>query len=301
MLQLNNVNQIGVTRTFRPTYALTQATPKSGFLDPNWNRSVPIWPGMVLMRTLGVAYAENADSYASTTTTITSGSNGVNVNTFTGSGTLNVAANGTFAATGDITVVTSTGTAVLSYTGNTGTTFTGVNTIYGTGTLSTGGSVSQATDIISPPTYLQTGFPSGAESAYTLINGTGVPAGFCGQYIGGEGIDELLFSGVNALACWVLGPDAECEILAPAFDPSLAWATVDPGTGIDILVYARTANLSTVTGANGLAGALGTTGLQGQLCLSTDTSPSTQPVGRLISVNSATSITVGGLIPRHSF
>ncbi|MCX4799571.1 hypothetical protein OG497_37590 [Streptomyces sp. NBC_01242] len=39
-----------IKRTFRPTYAWTQATPKSVFLDPAWDRSVPIYPGMVLMR-----------------------------------------------------------------------------------------------------------------------------------------------------------------------------------------------------------------------------------------------------------
>jgi hypothetical protein len=222
MLQLNSPSQASLKRTIRPTYGLTQATPKSGFLDPNWNRSVPIWPGMVLMRTSGVAYAEQAQSFA----------------------------------TGDITT---------------------------------------------PPTAAQTGFPAGAEAAYTLINGVGVPAGLCGQYIGGDGIDELETSGVNALACWVLGPDAEFEILAPAFDPSLAWATADPGNGTDVLVYARTANLGGATGTNGQGGALGTTGLQGQLVLGTDPNASAQPVARLISVNSTMAITIGGLMPRHAF
>jgi hypothetical protein len=222
VLQLNNPNQASLKRTFRPTYALTQATPKSGFLDPNWNRSVPIWPGMVLMRTTGVSYAEQAQSFASG-------------------------------------------------------------------------------DIVTPPTYTQTGFPAGAEAAYTLINGTGVPAGLCGQYIGGDGLDELQTSGVNALACWVLGPDAEVEILAPAFDPSLSWATADPGNGTDVLIYARTANLGGAVGLNGQGGALGTTGIQGQLVLSTDANKSTQPVARLISVNSTMAITIGGLMVRSGF
>jgi hypothetical protein len=42
-----------IKRTFRPTYAWTQATPKSVFLDPAWDRSFLIYPGMVLMRTAG--------------------------------------------------------------------------------------------------------------------------------------------------------------------------------------------------------------------------------------------------------
>jgi hypothetical protein len=40
-------------RTLRVNYGWTQTTPKSGFLDPAWDRSVPIYPGMVMMKTLG--------------------------------------------------------------------------------------------------------------------------------------------------------------------------------------------------------------------------------------------------------
>lgn len=42
-----------IKRTVRPTYAWTQATPKSVFLDPDWDRTVDIYPGMVLMRKSG--------------------------------------------------------------------------------------------------------------------------------------------------------------------------------------------------------------------------------------------------------
>lgn len=231
MLQLNNLNQVFIQRTLRPTYALTQATPKSGFLDPNWNRSVPIWPGMALMKTTGVSYPENAQSFA----------------------------------TGDI---------------------------------------------VSPVTMSQTGFPTGAEAAYTLLNNTAnaAIAGFCAQYIGGDGIDELITSGSNALAVWVLSPDAEIEVDAPAFDAvTCDWASADPGNGVDVFVYARTATLSSPVGLNGLGG-ITTAGLQGQLIVknSTDgTTPgsgtlSAYPVGRLISVNSATTITIGGLNSRVS-
>lgn len=172
-------------RTIRVNYGWTQATPKSGYLDPAWDRSVPIWPGMAMMKTAG--------------------------------------------------------------------------------------------------------------QNYTLINATGTPAGLMGLYVGGDGIDEPADVGVNAIGVWVMDPDAEFEILAPAFDASLTWT--DPGDGTAALVYAYTANLTggAFAGINGLGGALGTKGLRGQLCTAAGTGKTAQPVGRLISVNSATSITIGGL------
>ena len=199
-------------RTIRPNYGWTQATPKSGYLDPAWNRAVPIWPGMAFMRTSGAS----------------------------------------------------------GYTGP----------------------------------YQTFGATSGGPN-YTLLNNVGVPAGLVGNYIGGEGIDELLDTGVSALAVWVLDPDPEFEILAPAFDANLPWT--DPGNGTDALVYARTANLAGAVGLNGLGGAIaggsytGTYGLQGQLVTTADANKSTQPIARLVAVNSNISITIGGLISRSGF
>lgn len=43
-------------RTIRPLYAHTQATAKAGFLDPDWAKTVDIFPGMVLTRTQGDVY-----------------------------------------------------------------------------------------------------------------------------------------------------------------------------------------------------------------------------------------------------
>lgn len=154
-------------RTIRPLYGWTQSTPKSCFLDPAWDRSVDIWPGMAMARTSG----EN----------------------------------------------------------------------------------------------------------YTLLGAAPmVPAGLCGLYIGGDGIDEVEDAGVNVLAVWVLGPDAEFEILAPAFDTGASW--VDPGNGTDVLVHAST------TGAN-----------RGKLVPAGAANASVNPVARLLKVNSATKITIGGL------
>lgn len=42
-----------IKRTIRPLYGWTQATPKSQFLDPAWDRSVDIFPGMCMMKTSG--------------------------------------------------------------------------------------------------------------------------------------------------------------------------------------------------------------------------------------------------------
>ena len=114
---------------------------------------------------------------------------------------------------------------------------------------------------------------------YTLINGTGVPAGLCGLYIGGDGVDEVRDQGVNALAVWVMEPGAEFEILAPAFDASLTYT--DPGNGTELMIHAST------TGAN-----------RGKLVPVGAPNASAAPVARLIKVNSANKITIGGLSGR---
>ncbi len=110
----------------------------------------------------------------------------------------------------------------------------------------------------------------------TLINSTGVPYGLVGNYIGGDGVDELLEAGINTLAVWVLAPDAEFEIMAPAFDATQTWT--DNGDGSEQLIYAQT------TGAN-----------QGKLVPSGTTGASSQPVARLLKVNSPSKITIGGV------
>lgn len=46
-----------IKRTIRPLYGWTQSTPKSCYLDPLWDRSTPIYPGMVAMRTSGENYS----------------------------------------------------------------------------------------------------------------------------------------------------------------------------------------------------------------------------------------------------
>lgn len=50
---LNNVN---IRRTLRPLYAFTQATPWAGFLDPAFDRSFDILPGMVMAKLKGEVF-----------------------------------------------------------------------------------------------------------------------------------------------------------------------------------------------------------------------------------------------------
>lgn len=164
-----------IKRTIRPLYGWTQSTPASCFLDPAWDRSVNIWPGMVFMRTSG----ENVSLVGATTS---------------------------------------------------------------------------------------------------------IPYGLGALYVGGDGIDEPLDSGINTFAVWKLAPDAEFEILAPAFDSTQAW--VDPGDGTEVLIYGA----ATGTGRGKLA--LATNG-------SVVTALTSQPVARLLKVNSATKITIGGLRQKY--
>lgn len=170
MLRIDDINKAYLKRTIRPLYDNTQATPKSLFLDPAWDNSVDIYPGMCAMKTTG--------------------------------------------------------------------------------------------DLV------------------TVINGTGVPYGLFGIYEAPTlGIPEVTRQGINAMPVWVLGVDAEFQILSPAFDDTASW--VDPGDGTIALVFAIT------TGSK-----------RGKLCPAGAANASTVPVARLLRVDSATSITIGGLAGR---
>lgn len=152
-----------VQRTLRPLYGWTQTTPKDQKLDPAWDRSVDIYPGMVAMKTEG--------------------------------------------------------------------------------------------------------------DQVTLLNGTGEPLGLFGLYVGGDGIDEPRRSGVNSVAVWVMAPDAEFEVLAPAFDTTATWE--EAGDGTVTLVSAHT------SGEN-----------RGKL---KPAAAGETAVARLIRVDGANKIVVGGL------
>ncbi len=108
-----------------------------------------------LYTNVGAPFVPNYMDTNITGTTIASGSNSIDVSTFTGAGVINVASTTAFTTAGKISIamsVTSGGTtnygnAIVSYTGKTSTTFTGCSiTTSGTftsGTLSTGETVSQ--------------------------------------------------------------------------------------------------------------------------------------------------------------
>lgn len=157
--------QAYIKRTIRPLYGWTQATPKSVFLDPDWDRSVDIYPGFGFVKLSG--------------------------------------------------------------------------------------------DLVTLPN---------AESD--------IPYGLGALYVGGDGIDEVLDSGINAFAVWVLAPDAEFEVLAPAFGTIAA----EQSTGVEQLLYV------VHTGAD-----------RGKLTTTSDGNSTDAPVARLLKVNSATKITIGGL------
>jgi len=112
------------------------------------------------------------------------------------------------------------------------------------------------------------------------VTAAAVPVyGLGALYVGGDGIDELLYAGINAFAVWVLGPDAEFEILAPAFDATATWT--DPVDG---------------SGAN-LVGVSTATSNQGMLVPWSSSTTISAPVARLLKVNSSTKLTIGGLSP----
>lgn len=112
--------------------------------------------------------------------------------------------------------------------------------------------------------------------------GPETPYGLAAFMEGVPGIESEITNqgGPNPCAVWVLGPDSEFEITAPAFDSTATWTDVTTGT--PPLVYAFT------TGAK-----------RGQLCPVASGTPGTditdKPVGRLLKVISASKIVVGGL------
>jgi hypothetical protein len=114
---------------------------------------------------------------------------------------------------------------------------------------------------------------------YGAIDATADPAGLAALYVGGDDIDEPLDSGIDAFAVWVLGPDAEFEVLAPAFDDAASWA--DTADGTDVYVFASDGTGARPAGQLVPAGAVG--------------DETTEPVARLISVVSDSKIIIGGL------
>ena len=108
-------------------------------------------------------------------TTVAAASNGVNVSTFTGTQTLSVAAITHFATLGgQVQVATSDpGGAILSYTTAAGTNLTHVNLVSGSGTLATGGRVSNTSSIYSTTAHFCKVGLAGCNSGATQKNDVG--------------------------------------------------------------------------------------------------------------------------------
>jgi hypothetical protein len=126
-----------------------------------------------------------------------------------------------------------------------------------------------------------TGSPAGVTGTGSLTPNSVPVYGLGALYVGGDGIDELLYAGINAFAVWVLGPDAEFEILAPAFDATATWTDPTDGSGAALVAVSTSGSnqgmLIPVTGAG--------------------SATATAPVAKLLKVNSSTKITIGGLSP----
>jgi hypothetical protein len=126
-------------------------------------------------------------------------------------------------------------------------------------------------------TKTMTGSTNGGGGTTLATAGVLPVYGLGALYVGGDGIDELLFAGINAFAVWVLGPDAEFEILAPAFDATQTWTDPADGSGAALI------GVSTATSN------------QGMLVPWSSTTTISSPVARLLKVNSSTKLTIGGL------
>lgn len=137
------------------------------------------------------------------------------------------------------------------------------------------------------PIYAGMALAKTVGDAVTLVGdgttGPLVPYGLAAFMEGVPGIESEITNqgGPNPAAVWVLGPDSEFEISAPAFDSTATW--LDAGL-VQALVYAYT-----------------TTAKRGQLCPvaagTVGTTITAKPVARLLKVVSATKIVIGGLDP----
>lgn len=99
------------------------------------------------------------------------------------------------------------------------------------------------------------------------------------------GVDECTATGTNLFTVWVGGEQAEFEILAPAFDATANWTSVNVTDGGMQLLTATNAGLLTPTGAN-----------NGNAIAELIDVPSTDKIViRMNRYNFATSVAVGAL------
>ncbi len=193
------------------------------------------------------------------TTTVASGSNGVALSTFTGSGVLNVLSAAGYPASGGYVALPGLSGAIVSYTSTTSTTFAGCTLVSGAGTLATGQTVNGANGhaVI---------IPRCATPSSSAFNGTGVITGaISGASFTPTALNtfvmEIVFTKTTNLtqgAIWIQRVDATVEsasrfsVLASSAGVS---ATVPPGgggTGNAFPTAGSTVVLGTQTGTFGV-------------------------------------------------
>ena len=211
-------------------------------------------------------------------TTVASGSNGVSLTTLAGGTALNVAAtigNGTYFAgktTADaikyITVVTSGGSAVLSYTGTTATTYTGIAIVSGTGawTVATGNNVTHQANIV-PDVFMGAsitrgdGGVLGSTDWATLLNNTEnnlaglIPqnTGFVfpvytdGATYGGLQWNVSSGSGITQVETGAPAPGMTFKVTAATAASPTVLTVTDPLGGAHNIVDQQTITLSGIT------------------------------------------------------
>lgn len=131
--------------------------------------------------------ADSAVGWAATT--VSAISNGVDVSTFTGSGSLFLTDSTHITAGPRIRVATSGGFAEIKFTGNTSNTLTGCTTLTGSGTLSTGGLAAQ----------------SNTDATITNAIAAGMPITRLANSAAGSNNHELSTTTVTALMSYVTG------------------------------------------------------------------------------------------------
>jgi hypothetical protein len=114
----------------------------------------------IMSQTIRLGASDWTGDGTGVSTDVTVTSNGVNISTFAGAGTLNVTSTTGFPATGSILVQTASGAFILTYTGVTATTFSGVDASGQTGVLATGGFV-QSTAVFATTAHIDTIFQLG--------------------------------------------------------------------------------------------------------------------------------------------
>lgn len=88
---------------------------------------------------------------------------------------------------------------------------------------------------------------------FTPYTGAGnqKPFGLSALFVAPQlGVDEVTATGTNLFTVWVLGEQAEIEVLAPGFDPTANWTSANVTDGGVCLLTATNQGLLTPTGAN---------------------------------------------------